>query len=137
MPLAEHGDESAQVLSLPTITGWPVDTGEVCRQVEHHAHTELDQVGLAEHFVFADGLRQCGRKNLLFVVAKKVAAENPQLDQAGRAVCGAVQYQQHIGHDDRALVVPGLHQLRFFQRFHGLAVTGNRERARRPASVIQ
>ncbi len=87
-----------------------VDAGKIGRQVHHGAKTEFHGVGFPRGEVRRKGLLQRFWKDLGFIPAEIVAPENLGLDIAAPAVLVPMQVDQHLLHQDRAVVVERLTQ---------------------------
>ena len=131
--LAQRGGfaEGAQYVQQPgrflRRAGRPIHTREVGGQVHHDPKAEVHQVGLAGGEVGGQGLPQRGRENLGLVPLEEVAPEYLGLDQAAVAMFIAMQIDQHLLHENGALVVQSLPQVRQPQGVAGLFVAGNND----------
>ena len=80
-------------------------------QVHHQLMAEAHQFGAARRQVRRQGLGEDGREEVLLVVPEGVAPEQAVLQAPTVAVLGAVQVDEHIGHDHVTLVVGALAQV--------------------------
>ena len=114
-----------------------VDAGEVRCQVHGHAIAEIDQLAAAGGNVGRHGLRKGLRENRTLVPVEEIAAENLELQQPALAMFFAMQGQQRLVHDDRALVIERLPKIGMPKPGGNMFCVGDDVRLRHdPASLL-
>src|SRR5262249_52730438 len=95
-------------------------------EIHHCAKTEVDDVNLAGGDIGRECFLQSLWKYRCLVPAKIVATQHACFDVTALAVLVAMQVHQHLVHEDRALVIEGLPQVRHAQRVARVAVAPDR-----------